>query len=169
MAKTLPAGPDDADAAFDKAVRILNAAAQTSAGLTQKLRRGGYTARAAETACRRAIEMGYVNDAAYAEALVGRRLRQGRGKSLIGRELGHKGLDGDLVAAAVGSVDPAEEFESALDLATRLVRRHAAEADANRRRDKVLAALARRGFSSAVARRALSEAQAASEGRCDTG
>ena len=160
MVKALPVNPDDADAAFDKALRILNAAAQTSVGLTQKLRRGGYTAGAAETACRRVVEMGYVNDAAYAEALVGRRLRQGRGKSLIGREMGHKGLDQEIVAAAMGSLDPDQEYESALELATKLVRRQASEPDAKRRRDKVLSALARRGFSSAVARRALVEAQA---------
>jgi regulatory protein len=98
--------------------------------------------------------MGYVDDRAYAEALVGRRLRQGRGRSLIGRELGHKGLPDEVVDAAVGAVDAEDELASATELAGKLVRRHAAEPEA-RRRDKVLAALARRGFPSGTARRAL--------------
>ena len=158
MVKNAPPDPEDVSAAFDKAVRILNAASQTTAGLTQKLLRRGYSQAAALAACQRAVEMGYVNDAAYAEALVGRRLRQGRGVRLIGRELGHKGIDPDLVATAVAAVDPDDEYDSALDLAMRLVRRQAAASDPARGRDRALAAMARRGFASGIARRALAEA-----------
>lgn len=149
--------PDDSDAAFEKAVRVLNAAAQTSSGLTLKLRRAGYNAEAAAGACRRAAALGYINDSAYAEALVAKRLRQGRGRSLISRELGHKGLDDDVVSGAVGSVDARQEMESAIALAVKLVRRHAAEPEA-RQRLKVLSALARRGFSGHISREALAEA-----------
>jgi regulatory protein len=149
--------PDDAEAAFEKAVRVLNAAAQTSSGLNTKLRRAGYSATAAAAACRRACDMGYVNDAAYAEALVAKRLRQGRGRSLIGRELNHKGLGDDVVADAVGAVDSAQELEAAVDLAAKLLRRHATEVE-GKRREKVLAALARRGFPGHVSRQAMAEA-----------
>jgi len=162
MARNPPSDPDDSGAAFEKAVLILNAASQTSSALAQKLQRGGYSAPAAEAACRRAVELGYVNDVAYAEALVGRRLRQGRGKALIGRELAHKGLGEETVAAAVAAVAADDELESARELAIKLVRRHAAEVDPSRRRDKVLGALARRGFSSGVSRRALADAVAMS-------
>ncbi|HEY8740440.1 MAG TPA: RecX family transcriptional regulator [Candidatus Dormibacteraeota bacterium] len=152
--------PEDPEAAFDKAVRVLNAASQTSSGLNTKLRRAGFSARAADEACRRAVSLGYVNDRAYAEALVGKRLRQGRGRMLISRELGHKGLAQEVVGDALGGVDAEDELRSAIDVAARLVRRHAAEADA-KRRDKVLAALGRRGFSSSISRRAFAEAIAA--------
>lgn len=149
--------PDDAEAAFEKAIRVLNAASQTTSGLTFKLRRGGFSAAAAADACRRAVALGYVNDAVYADAVVAKRLRQGRGRSLISRELTHKGLGDELVNQAVGAVDAAQELESATELALKLVRRHAAEPDA-RRRDKVLSALARRGFSGHVSREAIAEA-----------
>ncbi|HEV1998307.1 MAG TPA: RecX family transcriptional regulator [Candidatus Dormibacteraeota bacterium] len=149
--------PDDAEAAFEKAVRVLNAAAQTSSGLGLKLRRAGFSAAAAAEAGRRAAALGYVNDAAYAEALVAKRLRQGRGRSLISRELGYRGLGDDVVTDAVGSVDAEQELESAIQLALKLIRRHGAEPDA-RRRDKVLSALARRGFSGHVSREALAGA-----------
>ena len=149
--------PDDVEAAFEKAVRVLTAATQTSRGLKVKLRRAGYSVEASTEACRRATALGYVNDAAYAEALVAKRLRQGRGRSLISRELGHKGIDEDVISGAVGPVDARQELESAIDLATKLVRRHATEPE-SRRRDKVLAALARRGFSGHTSRDALTEA-----------
>jgi regulatory protein len=165
VAKALPPNPDDADAAFEKAVRILNAAAQTSSGLEAKLTRGGFSARAAGEACRRAVGMGYVNDRAYAAALVERRLRQGRGRAVIARELGHKGMSAETVSEALSTVDGEEEFRSALQLGTRLYQRHRDEADPLRRRDRVLAALARRGFPSGVARRAAAAAaEAAGEG-----
>ena len=138
-------------------MRVLNAAAQTSGGLKAKLRRAGYSSRAADEACRRAEALGYVNDRAYAEALVGKRLRQGRGRMLIRRELGHKGLDDSLVGEAIGEVDAADELRSAVELAARLLRRHAAQLEPSRRQ-KILAALARRGFPGHVGREALSRA-----------
>jgi regulatory protein len=149
--------PENPDAAFEKAVRVLNAAAQTSNGLNAKLRRAGYSARAADEACRRAVSLGYVNDQAYADALVAKRLRQGRGRRLISQELGHKGLDAELVGESIAGVDAADELQSATELAAKLVRRHAAEPE-QKRRDKVLGALARRGFGAQVSRRALEEA-----------
>ncbi|MGI8607815.1 MAG: regulatory protein RecX [Candidatus Dormibacteria bacterium] len=152
--------PDDVDAAFEKAIRVLNAAAQTSSGLNLKLRRAGYSVGASMEACRRATALGYVNDAAYAEALVAKRLRQGRGGALISRELRYKGIDDDVVTGAVGAVDSVQEHQSAVELAVKLVRRHASEPDL-RRRDKVLSALARRGFSGHVSRQALRDALAA--------
>jgi regulatory protein len=149
--------PDDAEAAFEKAVRVLNAASQTSAGLTLKLRRAGYSAEAAGIACRRAVALGYVNDAAFAEALVAKRLRQGRGRSLIGRELGHKGLGDEVVDTAMGAVDAGLELASAIELAAKLLRRHAEEVEP-KRREKVLSALARRGFAGHISRQAVAEA-----------
>ncbi|GAC1330257.1 MAG: hypothetical protein NVSMB17_07440 [Candidatus Dormibacteria bacterium] len=140
-------------------MRILNAAAQTRGALILKLRRGGYSSAAAEGACDRAVGLGYVNDAAYAEALVERRMRQGRGAGLLRRELGHRGLDDEVVSMAMGAIAPEDELASALDLAGRLCKRYSNEAEPARRRDKVLASMARRGFSGSVARRAFAEAQ----------
>jgi len=163
MVKQPLANPDDEDAAFEKAVRILNAAAQTRSGLIVKLRRGGYSAAAAGAAGERAVQLGYVNDAAYAEALVGRRLRQGRGAGLLRQELGHKGLGNEVVAGAMAAIGPEDELASALDLAARLCRRYSSEVEPARRRDRVLASMARRGFSGPLARRAYAEVQSRPE------
>lgn len=149
---------EDAEAAFDKAVRVLNAASQTSSGLRLKLKRAGFSQEAADQACRRAVELGYVNDRAYATAVVDKRLRQGRGRALISRELGHKGIDRELVRQAVGEVDSEAELGSAAELAAKLLRRHASEPDAGRKREKVLSGLARRGFLGPLSREAYSRA-----------
>ena len=148
------ANPDDGEAAFEKAVRVLNAASQTADGLTRKLRRAGYSAGAAAQAVARATSLGYVDDRAYAQALVERRLRMGRGRGLIGQELAHKGLEDAVVGEALQGVDAGTELAAATSLAIKLLRRHRAEAD-DRARQKVLAGLARRGFSSALARKAM--------------
>ncbi|MFN2462381.1 MAG: regulatory protein RecX [Candidatus Dormibacteria bacterium] len=148
-----PSDPGDLDAAFEKAVRVLNAASQTRARLYAKLIRAGYSAEAAEGACARALALGYVNDGAYARSVVERRVQQGRGRAVISRELAHKGLDGETVFEAMVMVDPETEFASARELASRLNRRHAGVTP-ERRRQKVLAALARRGFSGGVSRAA---------------
>ncbi|MFN2466426.1 MAG: regulatory protein RecX [Candidatus Dormibacteria bacterium] len=103
------------------------------------------------------MALGYVNDPAYAAALVQKRLRQGRGRRLIGQELGSKGISDEMLGEALGTIETEEELRSAVDLAGRLVRRHEAEPPA-RRREKVLAALARRGFSGHVGREALARA-----------
>lgn len=164
LAKRVGPGPipssEDPEAAFEKAVRVLNAASQTSSGLHLKLKRAGFSQEAADQACRRAVELGYVNDRAYAATVVEKRLRQGTGGALISRELGHKGIDQELVREAVGEVDSEAELRSATELAAKLLRRHASEPEATRRREKVLSALARRGFSGHVTREAYARATA---------
>jgi regulatory protein len=78
---------------------------------------------------------------------------------LIRRELGHKGLDDSLVGEAIGAVDATDELRSAVELAARLLRRHGAEPEP-KKRQRILAALARRGFPGHVGREALSRAGA---------
>ena len=45
--------PEDVEAAVEKAVRVLNAAAQTRSGLARKLTRDGFAAVAVDAACTR--------------------------------------------------------------------------------------------------------------------
>ena len=149
--------PDDFEAAVEKAIRVLNAASQTRSGLARKLSRDGYGATTVEAACSRMEALGYVNDRAYAEAVVLKRQRQGRGVKVIASELRHKGIDPELIDEILGEVDPGAEVERAAELALRLIRRHADEPSV-RQREHVISALMRRGFTPGVARRALDRA-----------
>ena len=147
---------------FEKALRILTAAAQTRQGLARKLLRAGFEPADVDDACDRAQEAGYIDDQAFAEAAVARRSRQGRGTRLIAAELRQKGLDGDLVQAALASVDPDREFQAAVVTASRHLRATAALEPAVRRQ-RVLARLYRAGFAESTARRAYADAVAADD------
>ena len=146
---------DDVQAAVDKAIRILNAAAQTRSGLGRKLARAGFAPGAVDAACDRVEAMGYVNDRAYAEAALHRRLQQGRGLRVIASELRHKGIDRSLLDELVGQVSVEDEMEGATELARKLLQR---DADQTRLREKVMGTLNRRGYAPGVARKALERA-----------
>ena len=151
--------PEDVDGAVEKALRVLNAAAQTRSGLARKLSRTGYSPAAVEAACDRVEAMGYVDDRAYAEAALRRRQQQGRGLKVIGAELRHKGIDSELIEELLGEVKSEDEVRRAAELAVKLLQRHAGE-PAARQREKVMGTLMRRGYASWVARKALEAAPA---------
>jgi regulatory protein len=143
----------------EKALRVLNAAAQTRSGLAQKLSRAGFAPQAVEAACNRVEALGYVDDRAYAEAALERRQRQGRGLQVIGAELRHKGIDPELINELLGEVKTEDEVRRAAELAIKLLQRHQGE-PAMRRREKVMSTLMRRGYPLWVARKAVEAAPA---------
>jgi len=151
--------PDDVEAAVEKAVRVLNAASQTRSGLSQKLKRAGFSPTAVAAASARMEALGYVNDRAYADAVVQKRQRQGRGVKVIASELHHKGIEPELIDEILADVDAGAEVERATELAVRLLRRHADEPTV-RQREHVIGGMMRRGFTPGVARRALERASA---------
>jgi regulatory protein len=138
----------------EKALRVLNAAAQTRSGLARKLHRAGYGPVAVETACDRVEALGYVDDRAFAEAALRRRQQQGRGLKVIGAELRHKGIDPELIDEVLGEVNLEDEVQRAAELAVKLLQRHQGE-PVVRRRERVLGTLVRRGYTPWVARKAL--------------
>ncbi len=91
--------------------------------------------------------LGYLEDAAFARALTAERART-RGPALIARELRAKGIEREVVQAAVSEVSR----EAVLAAARRLARR-GVEGGTDRR--VVAARLMRRGFPSDVVRETL--------------
>jgi regulatory protein len=154
-----PSDPLDVEAAVEKAIRVLNAAAQTRSGLERKLRRAGYAAATAEAAAGRVEAMGYVDDRAYGEAILSKRRRQGRGVKVIASELRHKGIDGALIDDLLGQLTAEDEVESAAALAAKLLSRHEGE-PLVRRREHVIGGLIRRGYAPWVAKKAMEKASA---------
>jgi regulatory protein len=75
---------------------------------------------------------------------------------MLRRELKQKGVDDERIQDALSDLDAEQEFEFALKLArSRASRMSALEPEARRRR--LLGVLMRRGFSGAVASRAMSQ------------
>lgn len=147
--------PDEAKA---RAAALEIAAAQelSSAMLYERLCRR-YTAPAAASAVAEMVRLDYVNDERYAAAKAHALLCARKSRRAAADVLRQKGLGAQEIAAALDMAyapDPAggdPEFAAALALAERHYR---AKLDAGRK-DLVLAALQRRGFSWAVAQRAV--------------
>jgi regulatory protein len=99
------------------------------------------------------IELGYLNDARYAERFAeDRRRLDAWGSDRIARRLRELGVDQESIEAAVGAQDPEEE----LDAARELLRRRCPTPPTNRaERDRALGILIRRGYAPELALDAL--------------
>ena len=150
-----PVQPDSADAAYAAALKRLVAQPQSRAMLARKLLRAGYTEPAVEAALDRAAGQRYLDDQAFARALV-RRRSLGRGRAMIAQELRARGIDATGASEALQQLDPGTELERARALADEIVRRKP-PADWRQLRTTVGGRLGRRGFSAGVITRILRE------------
>jgi regulatory protein len=90
------------------------------------------------------IELGYLDDARYAERFAeDRRRLDGWGSERIARRLRELGVDREHIDAAVAAQDPEDEMAAALEL----LRRRCPEPPSTRQeRDRALGILVRRGY-----------------------
>jgi regulatory protein len=117
-------GGDDADRAYNRAVRLLAARARSTEEVRRRLRAAGYGEEAREAALARLTDEGYLDDAAFATAWVEWRTgSKPRSRSAIRRELMGLGVPAEVVAQAVSAVDDDAEFENAARLALDRLRR----------------------------------------------
>ena len=163
-AESIPGSPDD-DLGDPEAVaravclRALTGAPRTRKQLADLLARKGVPDEAAEVVLDRFTEVGLIDDAAFAEAWVSSR-QAGRGlaRRALSAELRAKGVDPEVAASAVETVDPDDERAAARRLVDRKVAamRRLDRATATRR---LMGMLARKGYnggmSAAVVREAL--------------
>jgi regulatory protein len=99
------------------------------------------------------IELGYLDDAAYAERFAeDRRRLDGWGSERIARRLRELGVDREHIEAALAGHDPEAEMEAALEL---LRRRCPAPPATRAERDRALGILIRRGYAPDLALDAL--------------
>ncbi len=142
-----PCDPDDIEAAGEVAVRILNAAAQSSAGLAARLRRRGFSAETVAAVVARMVEFGYVDDTAFATSIVRRSQHSGHGRARIAAELRSRQIDANAIETALGTIDSTLDIDLALSVARRTWRHGATTApELMRLRRRVAGQLQRRGF-----------------------
>ena len=141
--------PDDAAAAEDVALRILNAASQSAAGLQRRLVRRGFSDEAAASATAAMASRGYVDDAAFAGSIAARRRRTGHGRLAVIAEMRQRAIADAVIADVAAQSEPDDERAAALDLALRLA--HGRRDPGTREGQQRLgAALQRRGFESST-------------------
>lgn len=130
--------------ALELAFRHLGKRDRTEAEVRRYLAGKGVGEREAEAAIAEVARMGYLDDARYARTFAeDRRNLDGWGPERIERRLLALGVDGELVAAAIGTREGAEELEAALAL----LRQRCREVPAGEReRERALGMLVRKGY-----------------------
>lgn len=142
-------------------LRQLTAAAKPRAALADVLRRRGIPDDIADSVLDRFTEVGLIDDEAYAAAYVSTKQRdRSLGAGALRVELRRKGLDDEIVAAAVADIDDADERARAADLVARRIDAAMQRGSVAARR-RLVGLLARRGYPSGLAYAVVSDAVAA--------
>lgn len=145
---------DEVKKATMAALNLIAFRPRASGELQRKLREKGYSPDAAEKAVARMLELGYLNDAAFAERWVeNRQEHRPRSARMLQRELREKGVDADTVAEVLEGVN-IDEVADALTLAQKKAATMSALDLATRHR-RISGFLGRRGYGYDVIRRVL--------------
>jgi regulatory protein len=142
---------DDLERVVEAAARLLESRSRSEAEVRRRLTTAGYRPELVDRAVIRLVELGYLDDEAFARAWVESRDRaRPRGEIALRRELRLKGIAQGTIEAVLE--DRAESAEAGADevAARRLLDRHARTlsriADPRVRRQRAYALLARNGF-----------------------
>lgn len=150
--------PRQYPAALNDAVALLAQRAHASGEIAQKLRRKLYMEDTIEMVLYKLEKERLLNDEAFAREWAASRARSQIGRSRILRELRMKGISQQMAELALEELDEEEGDEAAVSLARKLLRRYGREADERKAMQKILAAMARRGYGYEDSQRAIENA-----------
>lgn len=139
--------------ALDKAISLLACRARTEKEIVDALRQNAYPEQTIARVMARLHEEGYVNDAAFAEQWVNARTVKGMGARRIRQELRLKGVSQEEIDNALNSTDKNDLLETAVKMAEKAARGKTLSDSSDRQ--KVIAALVRRGYDFSTAKAAL--------------
>jgi regulatory protein len=138
-------------------LRLLTARARTRAELEGQLAKRGYPEDVSAEALDRLAQVGLVDDEDFAEQWVrSRRTSAGKGKRALAAELRTKGLDNEVITAALADIDAGAERVRAEQLVRDTLRREKlgdlSDRDTeNKVTRRLVGMLARRGYSQSMA------------------
>ena len=147
-----PAQPQRSEEqARDVCLRLLTTRARSRAELEAQLTKRGFPEDVSARVLDRLAEVGLVDDVAFAEQWVReRRTNAGKGKRALASELRIKGIDADVIAETLDSVDAGEWRVRAEELVAAKLRRENLDDEMKVTR-RLVAMLARRGYSQGMA------------------
>ncbi|WP_299540536.1 recombination regulator RecX [uncultured Streptomyces sp.] len=152
-------GPKDpVEQARNICLRLLTGTPRTRQQLADALRKRDIPDEAAEQVLSRFVDVGLIDDAAFADAWVESR-HHGRGlaRRALARELRTKGVDSAVIEEAVGQLDSEREEETARDLVARKLR-STRGLDRDKRLRRLAGMLARKGYGEGMALRVVRQA-----------
>jgi regulatory protein len=133
-------------------LRLLTARSHTRAELSGQLSKRGYPADVSARVLDRLAAVGLVDDTEFAEHWVqSRRANAGKSKRALAAELQTKGVDHDVITTVLGGIDAGAERARAEQLVRTKLRRETLGRDDRRVVRKLVAMLARRGYSQTLA------------------
>lgn len=141
--------------ALEKAIALLAARARTEKEIVDALQKNAYSEAVIAKVMARLHEAGYINDAQFAEQWTASRTTKGLGSRRIRMELRQKGVDTQKIDLALSSMDDGAVMDSAFKAAQKASRGKDLASPADRQ--KILAALARRGFDFSLAKKAIQQ------------
>jgi len=129
-------------------LRLLTARARTRAELEGQLAKRGYPYDVSKRVLDRLTQVGLIDDADFAEQWVrSRRANAGKGKRALAAELRTKGVDNDVIMAALDGIDAGAERQRAEKLVRdRLRREKLGDDDDAKIARRLVGMLARRGY-----------------------
>ena len=147
--------------ALNLAVSLLAQRAHSSGEIEKKLRDKFYLPETVEMVLYKLEKEHFLNDEAFATEYAASLCRRQMGRTRITQELRRKGIAPALIQQALESLDAEEADDAALVLARKLLRRYERESDPRKAMQKLLMAMARRGYgfeeARAAAQRAIQE------------
>jgi len=148
-------------------LRLLTARARSRAELIDKMAKRGYPDEVAETVLDRLVAVGLVDDEDFAAQWVrSRQTYSGKGKRALAAELRTKGVDAEVIAAALGGIDAGAERVRAEQLVERKLRREVlADGDDAKVMRRLVGMLARRGYNQSMAVAVVTDALSAERQR----
>ena len=134
-------------------LRLLTARARTRSELEGQLTKRGFPDEVSNRVLDRLAKVGLVDDADFAEQWVSsRRVNAGKGKRALAAELRTKGVDDDVVTAALADIDAGTERERAEQLVRDKLRREKlGDDDDTKVARRLVGMLARRGYNQTMA------------------
>lgn len=152
------AEPDPHDVARQIVLRQLTMAPRTRKQLEDKLRQKGCDDEVARDVLDRMVEVGLVDDEAYARMLVrNRQETKGLATRALSQELRRKGVSDDLISDALADIEPQTERERARELVDKRLRSMRG-LDKQVQTRRLAGFLARKGYDSSVAFQVIREA-----------
>ncbi len=134
-------------------LRLLTARARTRAELFGQLAKRGYPDDVSDRVLDRLAQVGLVDDVDFAQQWVqSRRVNAGKGKRALAAELRTKGVDNDVITAALADIDAGAERERAEQLVRDKLRREKlGDGDDPKVMRRLVGMLARRGYGQSMA------------------
>ncbi len=133
-------------------LRLLTARSRTRAELSGQLAKRGYPDDISNRVLDRLAAVGLVDDTDFAEQWVqSRRANAGKSKRALAAELHTKGVDNDVITTVLAGIDAGAERERAELLVRAKLRREVLAEGDTRATRRLVAMLARRGYSQTVA------------------